>query len=180
MIPVVLAFQTILWLALCWNFLRGRSGSIYHPFAFYLVFHGVVFVARPILEYFFNFHAAFDYMWFYPNEDRIIFTLFLSSWGLVAFSIFGWGIDATGPRFDRPVHEGFTAAEWQAFWILVVLVLPFATYSFYLHLGEGLGGSDLVQGYHDPITGIYILTNTTGYIASADGALLPLSLMLIW
>ncbi len=180
MLPVVLGFQTIVWLALCWFFVRGRGGSLFHPFCFYVVFHGIVFVLRPILEYAFGFHAAFDYMWFYPTEDRIIFTLFLSTWGLIAFAIFGWAIDTTGPRYERPMPDGFSLAEWQAFLILLVLILPVGLYSFYLSLGQGLGGSDLVQGRHDPITGIYILTNTTGYVASAEGALIPCCMMLIW
>ena len=180
MLPVVLGFQAVVWLLLCWNFIQNRSGSLYHPFGYYLVFHGIVFVIRPILEYAFDFHIAFDYMWFYPNEDRIIFTLFLSTWGLIAFALFGWAFDRTGPHFDRPLPSGFTAVEWQAFYILVILILPFAAYSFYLNIAQGLGGSNLVQGYRDPITGIYTLVNTTGYVAAADNALIPCCLMLIW
>ena len=180
MLPVVLGFQTIIWALLCWNFLQNRSGSVFHPFGFYLLFHGLVFVMRPILEYAFGFHIAFDYMWFYPSEDRIIFTLFLSTWGLIAFAIFGWAIDGTGPHFDRALPNNFTRVEWQAFVILAILLMPVAIYSFYLGIGQGLGGSDLIQGYRDPITGVYTLVNTTGYISAADNTMIPCCLMLIW
>lgn len=180
MLPVVLGFQTIIWLALCYMFATGRSGSLFHPFCYYLFFHGIVFVARPILEYAFNFHGAFDYMWFYPTEAQIIFALLVSTVGLIAFAIFGWAMDGSVPQLERPIPDGFSPAEWRAFMIVLVLILPVGLYSFYLDLGQGLGGSDLIQGYHDPTTGIYILTNTTGYVASAEGALIPCCLMLIW
>lgn len=180
MLPVVLGFQTIIWLALCYLFVQGRSGSIYHPFCYYLFFHGVVFVARPILEYVFHFHIAFDYMWFYPTESQIITGLLASTLGLIAFALFGWAFDGTTPRFDRPIPDGFNAAEWRAFYIVLVLLVPIGLYSFYLDLGQGLGGAGLIQGQRDPITGIYILTNTTGYVASAEGFLIPICLMLIW
>lgn len=180
MLPVVLGFQTIVWLAFCYMFVTSRSGSLFHPFCYYLVFHGIVFVARPILEYAFNFHVAFDYMWFYPNESQIIFALFVSTLGLVAFAIFGWAMDGSVPQLERPISDGFSPAEWRAFYILLVLIVPVALYSFYLNLGHGLGGSDLAQGYRDPITGIYGWRNTNGYITSAETALIPCCLMLIW
>jgi len=47
MTAYILAFQAIVWLLIAFMFLRGRSASVFHPFSFYLAFHGLVFVIRP-------------------------------------------------------------------------------------------------------------------------------------
>jgi hypothetical protein len=180
MIPVVLGFQTILWLALLHFFVLSRNASIFHPFFFYLIFHGIVFVLRPILEYSFGFEDAFDYMWFFPTQNQIVFSLFLTSSGLVAIAIFGWLLDRGVPHFDRPQPPGFNAAEWRALVILFVVIGPVAMYSVYLNTGTGLGGGQLIGMDRDPITGIAVMTNTTGYFTSAEDALIPCTLMLIW
>ncbi len=180
MIAVVLALQTALWLTICFVFARGRIASPFHPLTFYLAFHGIVFVVRPILVYTFHFERVFFYMWFYPTNDQAIFALTLSSVGLIAFTAFSWIGDTTPPDWDRSIEPGLTKPEWVAYVMLAMTTGPIALYSAYLNVGTTLGGADLVHLDRDPLTGNAVLTNTTGYLTAAELALLPLCLLLIW
>jgi len=180
MIGIVLAFQAAIWLALSYLFIRSSNASIFHPFAYYLAFHGVVFVIWPILQYVFDFESMFYYMWFYPSEGRMIFALWLATLGLFCFAYFNWMLDRTVPRLDRPNPPGYTADEWRAFVILAILLVPLALYSFYLYMGTSAEGGALISMWRDPETGISVNTNSTGYLTLAHFFLIPLSLILIW
>ncbi len=180
MIEVLLIFQAVVWLAACWAFLCSRNASAFHPFAFYLAFHGVVFVTRPILEYLFHFETVFYLMEFYPSDEVIQFTFVLTSFALVVFAAANLLPRAGGPRFDRAEPEAFTPLEWRAFCILVVLIGPIALYSAYATLGTSVFGDPVIQMDRDPRTGVLFFTNTTGYLYVAQEAFGVLSLMLIW
>jgi hypothetical protein len=180
MTAVLLGFQTAIWLALTYAFLRSRSASVFHPFAFYLAFHGMVFVIRPIMEHVFHFEQVFYSMEFYPTEDVIQFTLVLTSFALIVFAGASWLLDSGRPRFDRELPSGFGRAEWQAYAFLVLLIGPIALYSAYAAIATTASGDPLIQMDRDPMTGVAVFTNTTGYFAVAQEALGTLCLMLIW
>lgn len=183
MVEALLAIQTIIWLMVTVMFLRSPRGSVFHPFAFYLAFHGIVFVLRPIMERAFNFDLVFYSMRFYPTDEDMVQAILVS---LVAFLVFTYsclGIDKTSPRFDRPITMGFTPAEWRAFKILVILLVPIGIYSAHLNINEDelTAAGNLDIGTHrDATTGIETFTNTTGYIVDAEKLLGTISLMLIW
>jgi hypothetical protein len=176
--------QTAFWLFLCWGFISSRSSSMFHPFFYYLMFHGLVFVIRPILVYTFNFEAIFYVMRFYPSENEFIFTLVLTSVGLLVFAVTSWRLDPIAPRFDRPHPWGFTRVEWQAFWVVVLLLGPIALYSVYYNGSSiqnlGTTGSTLISMEQELNTGITVFTNTTGYIVDAQLLLGSLCLMFLW
>ena len=55
MTALILAFQATIWLVIGYLFVLSRNASIFHPFSFYLAFHGIAFVIRPIMEHAFGF-----------------------------------------------------------------------------------------------------------------------------
>ena len=180
MLDLVLAFQTVLWLSICFAFARSRVASLFHPLAYYLAFHGIVFVARPILVYTFHFERVFYYMWFYPTDDQAIFALALSSIGLLAFTVCSLLGDMTPPDWTRPFEPGFTRPEWLAFFLLAISTAPIGLYAAYLSAGTLVNGDNLVQFNLDPVTGHTLLANTSGYLLNMQLAFLPLGLLLIW
>lgn len=180
MTVVLLLFQTALWLAVAIAFMSSRRASVFHPFAFYLVFHGLVFVVRPIVEHLFKFDRVFYYMAFYPSDEVIQLTLVVTSFALVVYAAVHWLTDPSAPRFDRPVPDGFGADEWRAFLLLGALIGPIALYSAYSAIGTTNLGDPLIQMDRDLRTGVTVFTNTTGYFAVAQEAAGTLSLMLIW
>jgi hypothetical protein len=86
MTGILLLFQAATWLTVLVGFLQGRSASAYHPLGFYLAFHGLVFVIRPIVEYVFGFEHVFYVMRFYPSDDVVQLTLVLTSFALLVFA----------------------------------------------------------------------------------------------
>lgn len=180
MTAYVLAFQATAWLMIAGAFLCSRRASAFHPFSFYLAFHGVVFVIRPIMEHVFSFQHVFYLMQFYPSEEEIQFTLVLTTVALVVFGLVSWWTDASAPGFDRTVPDGFDNLEWQAFGVLALVIGPIALYSFYDAVGTANFGDPLIQMDTDPVTGINVFKNTTGYFAIAQQALGTFCLMLIW
>src|SRR6266852_2011839 len=183
MVEALLAIQTVIWLMVSLMFLRSPRGSVFHPFAFYLAFHGVVFVLRPIMERTFGFDLVFYSMRYYPTDEDLAQSILVS---LIAFLVFTYGclgIDKTSPHFDRPVTMGFTPSEWRAFKILVILLVPIGIYSAQLNIHEDditeTGNSDIEMA-RDETTGIATFTNTTGYLVDAEKMLGTIALMFIW
>jgi hypothetical protein len=176
-----LVFQALIWLLAAWFFVQRRGASIFHPFSFYLAFHGVVFVIRPIMERVFSFENVFFYMGFYPSEERFQQALLLTTTALIAFAAMSCALDAA-PR-PRPAAGGFSGREWQAFGITSLLLGPLLFYSVLLAIRNSInteGTDELIQMDRDVDTGIPTFTNTTGYLVDADKMLGTLSLMLIW
>ena len=48
-LDLALAAQVLVWLGVIQVFLMTRQASLYHPLSVYLLFHGLTFVARPLL-----------------------------------------------------------------------------------------------------------------------------------
>lgn len=184
MIPIALMLQTVVWLLLLVLFMHSRSGSIYHPFLYYLVFHGLVFVIRPIEVYTLDFDFIFTAMAFYPSESDFIFVLALTTVGLFAFASTSWLRDNAFPKYVRQQPDGFNGLEWRAFIIVLVILGPLALYSVYYNLSsvQLFENSDvaLINMQRDSQTGVIGYTNTTGYIVDAQLFLAPISLMFLW
>lgn len=181
MTAYILAFQAIVWLLITSLFIQGRSASIFHPFGFYLTFHGLVFVVRPIIEYIFGFEQVFFYMRFYPSEAQLEQALLLTTAALVLFAILSHALDIT-PRL-RPISDGFNAHEWRAFIVTALLLGPLVVYSTWLALQDSINtesGEAFVQADRDVSTGIMTFSNTTGYLVDAGKMAGVLCLMLVW
>lgn len=181
MIDALLGFQVLLWLGVCCLFARSRAASLFHPLTFYLAFHGLVFVVWPILQRLYNFEGVFYAMRFYPSEEVIEVTLMLTSVSLLVYALVS-GLAATAvPRFDRPLAEGFTRREWQAYFAVVAMLGPLALLSAFFSVEDAADvGQALIQMTRDPITGITGFSNTNGYLVTAHGMIGALCLMLIW
>ncbi len=181
MTPYILAFQAFVWLLISGLFIQSRNASIFHPFSFYLAFHGLVFVVRPIMEYAFGFEQVFFYMQFYPSEDQLEQALFLTTAALVVFAIASHALDAA-PRL-WPISDGFNARQWRAFIATAIILGPIVVYSTWLAIQDSVNtesGNALVQADRDVSTGIMTFSNTTGYLVDAGKTAGVLCLMLIW
>src|SRR5215472_10450429 len=86
--------QVALWLVVLVAFLLSGQASLFHPVTLYLLFHGLVFVMRPILVICFGFDSVWNYMFFDPSPEILVRSLAVSSLALVVFCstcmAFGW------------------------------------------------------------------------------------------
>jgi hypothetical protein len=182
MTAALLVFQALVWLGVCLLFIRSRTASVFHPLTFYLAFHGLVFVVRPILEHLYNFQEMFYVMHFYPSEDLINFTLILTSVSLLVYAAVAGLAAPAVPRFERALADGFSRREWQAYFVVLALLGPVALVSAALSVRNTVAdaGAGVIEMIRDPITGVIGFANTTGYLVTAQGMIGALCLMLIW
>jgi len=69
---VALAFALLSFLAVCAHYWRSPAYSVFHPLTFYLAFHGVLFVFRPILAWTRGYTMIYQIFHFTPSvEDKI-------------------------------------------------------------------------------------------------------------
>ena len=152
--------QVALWLVVLAAFLMSGQASLFHPVTLYLLFHGLVFVIRPILVVCCGFDSVWNYMIFDPSPEILVRSLAVSSLALVVFCsacvAFGWcqaGNYANHPRgFDRLEKNGLI--------FTTILLAPIIAYSIHVGLSGAATG--------ERVGGTYIMTGTSGYINDAQ------------
>jgi hypothetical protein len=165
MIEIALLAQLAVWLTVVVVLFASRQASLLHPATIYAAFHGLVFVVRPLLVYYLGFDTNWNYMLFNPTEEMFERTLAVTSLGLICFMtaclLMGKGA-AVGTRALKPQ---FSKQERAALLITTGLLAPLAAYSIWT-TREGIAG--------ERIGGIYVMTDSTGYINEAQHFLMPL------
>jgi len=165
MIEIALAAQVLLWLIVAGIFVASRQASIFHPVTAYLGFHGLVFVLRPILVYTYDFDTNFNYMQLWPTSEVFVRTLAVTSVAMIAFVASCLVAGRSQLVFASPTPPEFTALERRSLLIATLLLLPAMAYSVYA-TRNGVAG--------ERINGIYIMTNSTGYVNEAQDFIMPL------
>lgn len=166
MVDIALFFQVLVWLLITVIFWRSSRSSIFHPIAFYLVFHGIVFVVRPLLVQYTNFDAVWHYMGFYPTDEEFVRALAISSLGLLVF-VAGCYLGALKSKkliFSGPTIV-FSTNENRAFYIMFLLILPAFVYSVIV-LAGGIEGELVGE--------TFIMTSVSGYIYDSQSLMIPL------
>jgi hypothetical protein len=165
MIEIALSVQVLFWLVVIGVFLASGQASVFHPVTVYLVFHGLVFVLRPILVHSFAFEANWTYMLFKPTDAYFVKTLCVSSVALLCFTGACLWIGWSRVTFSNSQCPSFSALERRALLITTVLLLPAIVYSVYA-TRNGIEG--------ERVNGIFIMTNSTGYLNEAQHFVIPL------
>jgi hypothetical protein len=168
MIDIALTLQVLVWLVVLGVFMASGQASVFHPAILYLAFHGVVFVARPLLVHFLAFDSVWTYMVFRPEDEDFIRALGVSSVALISFvgaSLFlGW----SRARFTPAPTPSFSPAQRRALLWTTLLLLPLLAISIYTTRGGAETAGERAQN------GVFIMTNSTGYLNDAQFMLAPL------
>lgn len=186
MIETALIAQVMVLALVAAVFLTSGTASMFHPLTFYLVFHALVFVVRPLLVHGFGIDNAWLFMGFWPSARQFVLTLAVSSVALVAFALACGFAGRAKPDFRTESDGGapsfsFDRIDIAAFAMTAVLLAPLAVYSAILRqAGADFSGTGDIQMERDPMTGQPVYVNTTGYIAEAHSMGLPLTLGIIW
>jgi hypothetical protein len=166
MIDVALAAHVMVFLVMVGWFLASGQASVFHPAGLYLAFHGLAFVARPILVHFFGFDSIWQYMSFEPTEEEFIRPLGLSSLCLVVFVGTSLVVGRTSTSFTSRAAREVSHGERTSLVLLTILLLPLLAWSIYT-TREGIPGERAANG-------VFIMTKTSGYITDAQCMLGPL------
>jgi len=181
MVEFALYAQLVLFAAIAIGFFFHRNSSIFHPLAFYLLFHGIVFVIRPFMVHYLNFEGRWVYMQYRPTDNEFVFTLFVTSVGLVVFALTSWLMGNIEVKFTAGDLPEFTAAQKRGLLITLLLLGPLATYSAFFATGDiGLNERGDIQMTMDLATGNAIYVNTTGYIVDAQTMFGSLAVLFMW
>ena len=63
----LLALSVLVYAAAIAVYLRHPGASVFHPATFYLLFHGVVFVVRPLFAWYYQFDNLYQSIGFTPS-----------------------------------------------------------------------------------------------------------------
>lgn len=181
MIDVALFLQVVFFVVVCFAFVSARSASFFHPLAFYLLFHLIVFVIRPLMVHFLHYNIIWHYMEYTASNWEFVFTLWVSSVALLVFAVATLMAGRCRTEFTVADLPPWTIAEKRAYAIVVVLLGPLAIYSaVIMRQGISFSGHGDIHMVRDLATGIAIYTNTTGYIADANLMLGAICVLALW
>lgn len=161
------------------HFVRMPAFSVFHPLTFYLLFHGFIFVFRPIVAYLNDFRFIYTLYRFTPSYDDKLTVILASNIGMLAFAFFSLQTGHAPMRFKQDV---FAVAERNrlvpaAMWALTVCV-PIGLVSLFWRYGRV--ANDLSDMVMDRGTGTFVNTNANGYLAEAQLMLATACAMLGW
>jgi len=105
MYEFMLALSVVVLLGVCVWYARHPAASIFHPLTFYLMFHALVFVVRPIFAWVYDFHALYDAIQFQPTMAQKITVLICTNLGLVVFSAVTLAVANEPIRFKQSLAQ---------------------------------------------------------------------------
>jgi oligosaccharide repeat unit polymerase len=175
----LLYFGAVLWIAIGVYYIRRPSASMFHPATYYLIFHGLVFVIRPILAYVLDYRRMYYAYQFTPTQQTKEIVLAGADLGFVCFMA---AVLASGkiPMIVKLRTRRLAAAHLlqRTFLIVAITLLPVAIWSTRASLGTLVADSNTM--IRDAATGFAINTTGNGYFNDASLMLLPIVVVFVW
>lgn len=179
MYEIVMLANVALWIGMAVMFIRSPAASIYHPFAFYLAFHFLVFVIRPPLVYYRDYDFIYRLYEFQPSMKEKTTALLATMLGLFSFGVVNLRIAKTPLEFyQRTRADGKRTDLLQPFIIMTALLVPLGVYSLLSSWLTGITGDG--QQVLDAATGTSINTSSNGYLFESRLMLGPICVLFAW
>ena len=176
MYPTLLWASVAIFVIVTIVYLRQNFSSIYHPISIYLVFHGLVFVIRPLFAYWQHYDYLYRAYAFNPSQDVKSTVIICANLGLLAFVAGAWKGGSAPLAFHQgPAEIAHRKRLIPAFLLAIGLIAPIAVASIVTVFTSGYGGMRM-----DVQTGTMINTSSTGWLLEAQLMLVPLSVLLAW
>ncbi|SCB26891.1 hypothetical protein GA0061098_1004203 [Bradyrhizobium shewense] len=184
MIELALVFQVAIF-ALAMHFaISSRRFHLGDPLFYYLVFHGIFFVLRPIAVHLFDLRFVVNRIGFELSDELFVWTLLCSDVGLIAWLAVGATVRGIGKNQLREVSALLSRTpheEQTALFVAIAILGPIALYSAYIGIeARVLNGSGEAGLVLDQATGVTINSTSTGYLNDAQymlGSLVLLSMV---
>lgn len=160
-------------------FSRLPSFSVFHPLFVYLLFHGFIFVFRPIVAYLGEFRAIYEIYQFTPSPSDKLTALVGSNIGMLSFAFFSLRTGSAEMTFRQ---DSFAVAERNrlvpsALWA-IAFTAPIGLYSLlWLFNQSSLDASEMVM---DKGTGTFINTSANGYLIESSLMLATVCVLIGW
>ena len=181
MYAVVLSLALLVFVAVTVAYARSGCASVFHPLTLYLVFHGFLFVFRPIIARIEGFRLVYQVYAFTPSEADKTRAILVATLGLVSFAFFclragGAPMRFTADRLARAEKRALIAP----FVAAAAICFPIGFYSLiklWNAAGSDMAYADMVR---DKATRILINTQNNGYLTEAQLMLAPCGAILAW
>jgi hypothetical protein len=182
MYEIALVTTALFWCILVIIYVRSNSASVFNPLTYYLFFHGLVFVIRPIIKYIYDFQLIYVLYGFAPSEETRILALFAANVGLLSFlaGSLCWGNVPMRFPGSRQINVEQLVTTRVGLLVGLAVATPLIGLSFIYALNENLQDFDVSNMIVDPTTYRPIFTNTTGYVADANIMLGAFGVGLAW
>ena len=175
-----LALAVLCFLGVCGYYWRAPAFSVFHPLTFYLAFHGILFVFRPIIAWARDYHSVYYTYQFTPSISDKVIVILASTVGMITFAFFSLRSGMIPMRFaeDEAIREERRRLSQMFVWVVVVCGPP-AAYSMMKSYGAG-ADNNLAGIVLDRNTGVSINTANIGYITDLQLMWVSLSALIIW
>lgn len=160
-----------------WLYASGGLASAFHPFTYYSLFHGIVFVLRPAVAYFAGYDAIYQSAGFVPSLSDKLTVIGAANLGFIVFSIVCTRVGNEPMQFRDKAAQLIERKLLQRVLPLFILICaPIALYSFFI------GVTGTAQGIDTMVmrNGIKVNTTSNGYLSEAAKMLVPICAMLAW
>lgn len=178
---VVLVASLLIFCAVVFAYAKSAYVSVFHPFTYYCLFHGIVFVIRPLLSVWLNYEIIYRGFQFMPTEAEKITAILVANLGFLSFGFFAFRHGAVPMMFKS---DTFGAAEKRRLtsyfcWVAVFLA-PFAFGSLLTSYTMAANFEVATNMGRDAASGVMYNTNTNGYFVEAQLMLATLGAVLAW
>ena len=176
MYPTLLWASAAIFVLVTIIYVRQDFASVFHPVTLYLVFHGLVFVVRPLFAYSYHYDFLYRSYGFTPSPDVKSTVIVCANLGLLAFVAGAWKSGSAPLEF----HQGQAEIAHRkrlipAFLVASGVVAPFAIASLVSVFTSGYSGMRL-----DLHTGYAVNSTSNGWLLEAQLMLVPLSVFVAW
>jgi oligosaccharide repeat unit polymerase len=182
MYEIALFFSVACLIAVGAYYLRSPQFSVFHPLTIYMLFHGLVFVIRPILSTILGYEQIYRAYQFTPSPADKLTVILASNLGFLtfAFAALRFGNPAMRFKSDPMIQWERDRIKPSFLWVLAICS-PIAIYSLIkVWTGAATNGEGFEGMVRDAATGVYINTTSNGYVAEAQLMLATCSAMLAW
>lgn len=179
MYEIALATSVLCFAGVTVAFARHPAFSVFHPLAFYLAFHGLVFVFRPVVAHVLDFRLIYRVYEFTPSASDKLTALMAANVGMLAFAAAALHTGGTPMRFGQGRQIAAERVRLiPALLAMLVIVIPPAIYSLMLKWDFAANASGTMV--MDSGTGIFMNTTTNGYLTDAQLMLASALALLAW
>lgn len=180
---VVLLVSLLIYGAVVGTYLRSRFFSAFHPFTLYCLFHGLVFVVRPILSVMLDYQYVYRAYQFTPTMADRTTAILAANLGFLAFAFFSFrpasgGVEMRFREDALLIDERNRLARFFV-WVMVICA-PVAVWSLAGQAGAAFANEAYADMVLDRSTGVAINTTGNGYFYEAQLMLVPLTAIVAW
>lgn len=158
---------------------RTPEFNIYHPLLYYCLFHGFIFVFRPIVAEFSDFSVVYNLYQFTPTMADKTTVILASTLGFLSFAFFCLRSGTADLKFKTDLaSEIERRVSVKPLYFAIVMIAPIAIYSLLTRYSDVVTSTNSMV--FDRASGSFINTQSNGYMTDAQLALPALALIIVY